>query len=50
MAQDSMAMHQIALASKDIAEATKQDSHAMKTIGSVSFPLKISPCFSLFRQ
>lgn len=34
MAQDSMAMHQIALASKNIAEATKRDSHAMKTIGS----------------
>ncbi|MCJ1265620.1 hypothetical protein MMC22_005500 [Lobaria immixta] len=32
MVQDSMAMHQIALASKDIAEATKQDSYAMKTI------------------
>lgn len=44
MAQDSMAMHQIALASKNIAEATKRDSHAMKTIGN-SFLVKIRLSF-----
>lgn len=45
MAQDSMAMHQIALTSKNIAEATKKDSYAMKTIGIISFPVIRSPSF-----
>lgn len=47
MAQDSMAMHQIALASKNIAEATKKDSYAMKTIGIYSFLAKSCPIFPL---
>ncbi len=38
MAADSRAMHHIAIASKDIAEASKRDSYAMKTIG-ISFLL-----------
>ncbi len=33
MAADSRAMHLIAITSKDIAEASKRDSYAMKTIG-----------------
>ena len=33
MAADSRAMHHIAIASKAIAEASKRDSYAMKTIG-----------------
>ena len=49
MAADSRAMHHIAIASKDIAEASKGGSYAMKMIGKNS-PFSLHPLsFSLLK-
>ena len=49
MAADSRAIHHIAIASKDIAEASKRDSCAMKKIGKNPPFLLHSPSFSLLK-